>query len=68
MRLGWNSEPGDFTPWLAQEENLAVLAQTIGLQLELEAQEKAVGPFSAESCRLTVPVRAPSASREESHA
>jgi hypothetical protein len=37
-----------FTPWLAAETNLALLGDTIGLDLELEAQEKSVGPFSAD--------------------
>lgn len=32
---------GDFTPWLAGEENLALLGGTIVLEIELEAQEKA---------------------------
>lgn len=44
----WTSEGGDFTPWLAREENLALLGETIGLELELEAQEKNVGPFRAD--------------------
>ncbi|MDF1586932.1 DUF4268 domain-containing protein [Marinimicrococcus flavescens] len=44
----WMSEAADFTPWLAREENLAVLAETLGIELELEAQERAVGPFRAD--------------------
>ncbi|MCB0032472.1 MAG: DUF4268 domain-containing protein [Anaerolineales bacterium] len=48
LRQIWPSESGNFTPWLAQEENLALLADTIGLELELEAQEKHVGPFRAD--------------------
>jgi len=53
-RTVWNSESGDFTPWLAQEENLAQLGETIGLDLELEAVEKGVGPFRADIlCRDT---------------
>jgi Domain of unknown function (DUF4268) len=48
LREIWTSEGSDFTPWLAREENLAVLAETLGLDLELEAQEKAVGPFRAD--------------------
>lgn len=47
-RLAWKSEPQDFTPWLAREENLSLLGETIGLELELEATEKSVGPFSAD--------------------
>lgn len=48
LREIWLSEASDFTPWLAREENLAVLAETLGVDLELEAQEKAVGPFRAD--------------------
>lgn len=48
LRDIWVSEATDFTPWLAREENLTILAETLGLELELEAQEKAVGPFRAD--------------------
>lgn len=48
LREVWLNEAGDFTPWLAQEENLALIGETIGLELELEAQEKNVGPFRAD--------------------
>jgi hypothetical protein len=48
LRNIWLSESSDFTPWLAREENLVILAETLGLELELEAQEKAVGPFRAD--------------------
>lgn len=48
VRTAWSSEAADFTPWLAQEDNLALLGQTIGIDLELEAQERSVGPFRAD--------------------
>jgi hypothetical protein len=48
LREGWTSESTDFTPWLAQEVNLALLGETIGMELELESQEKNVGPFRAD--------------------
>ena len=48
LRSIWTSESSDFTPWLAREENLAVLGEALGIDLELEAQEKAVGPFRAD--------------------
>lgn len=44
----WKSESADFTPWLAEEQNLKLLAETIGIELELEAKEKNVGPFRAD--------------------
>src|SRR5438876_10937573 len=48
LRDIWLSEASDFTPWLARQENLAILAETLGIDLELEAQERAVGPFRAD--------------------
>ncbi len=55
LRDIWKSESGHFTPWLSQEENLALLADTLGLDLALEAQEKDVGPFRADIlCKDTV--------------
>lgn len=55
LRAAWLREAEDFTPWLAQEENLALLGDTIGLDLELESREKYVGPFRADIlCKDTV--------------
>ena len=48
LREAWSSESSDFTPWLAQEENLNLLGDAIGIELELESQEKNVGPFRAD--------------------
>ena len=48
LRKTWATEDQDFTPWLAHPENLDVLAKTLGLELETEAQEKKVGPFRAD--------------------
>lgn len=48
LRDIWTSESGDFTPWLAQSHNLSILSETLGLELECEAQEKPVGPFRAD--------------------
>ncbi len=48
LRAIWSSESSDFTPWLALPENLAVLSETLGVELELEAREKPVGRFSAD--------------------
>lgn len=48
LREIWISEATDFTPWLARPENLQVLADTLVIDLELEAQEKNVGPFRAD--------------------
>ena len=48
LREVWLSEASSFTPWLAQEENLNLLGDAIGMELELESQEKQVGPFRAD--------------------
>ncbi len=48
LRTIWTTEAGDFTPWLALPKNLEVLAETLGVDLELEAKEKEVGPFRAD--------------------
>lgn len=48
LRTAWTSEPRDFTPWLAGEENLALLGETLGLELEADGTEMGVGPFSAD--------------------
>ncbi|MBT6200711.1 MAG: DUF4268 domain-containing protein, partial [Bacteroidetes Order II. Incertae sedis bacterium] len=42
----WPHEAHDFTPWLA--ENLDRLESLLGMDLELEGTEVAVGPFSAD--------------------
>ena len=48
LRTIWTIEATEFTPWLARIENLEVLGETLGIDLELEAQEEAVGPFRAD--------------------
>ena len=48
LRDIWANEAGDFTPWLAQEDNIVLLGDTIDLELEVEAQEESVGPFRAD--------------------
>ena len=45
LREIWASESSDFTPWLARPENLKLLGDTIGIELDLDSQEKEVGPF-----------------------
>ena len=48
LREIWPDEAADFTPWLAKEENLYLLADTLGLEFEFEAQEINVGNFRAD--------------------
>jgi hypothetical protein len=46
LREAWKHEAGDFTPWLAEEDNLNTLAEALGLsELELVATEHWVGDF-----------------------
>ena len=46
LRVYWKGEASHFTPWLAQ--NLKLLGDAIGLDLELEGEELGVGPFRAD--------------------
>ena len=48
LRKVWANEARDFTPWLAREENISRLSEAIGIDLEVEDTEKAVGSFSAD--------------------
>ena len=44
LREAWPNEAVDFTPWLA--ENIAVLGEALGMDLELQDTEAAVGGYS----------------------
>jgi hypothetical protein len=44
----WANESADFTPWLARPENIAELGEALGIELEVENTEVAVGPYSAD--------------------
>ena len=46
LRTVWSNEAKDFTPWLAKEENLSLLSETIGIDIVLEETESSVGSFS----------------------
>ncbi len=48
LRGYWPDEARDFTNWLAKEENLGLLSDTLGLDLELEGVEVSVGPYKAD--------------------
>ena len=54
LRSHWEREDTDFTPWLAEEDNIGLLGDTIGMELEVQEQEANVGPFRADIlCRNT---------------
>ena len=46
IRKVWPSEPGNFTPWLA--ENINKLSKILGMDLEVIQTEYAIGDFSAD--------------------
>ena len=48
LREFFKDEAKDFTPWLAEEENLELLSETLGIYIELEATEVRIGKFSAD--------------------
>ncbi len=48
LREVWSNEAYDFTPWLAKEESIVLLGDSIGLELEVESTEENVGPFRAD--------------------
>jgi hypothetical protein len=48
LRTYWQNEAYDFTPWLAAEENISMLSEALGIDLEVENTEVAAGPYSAD--------------------
>ncbi len=54
LRSLWSDEPRAFTPWLAQPDNLRILGDALGLDLEFVRTESEVGSFYADIvCRDT---------------
>ena len=54
LREIWMSEATAFTPWLARVENLSLLGETLDIELELEAQEKSVGPYGTSAASSAI--------------
>ena len=48
LRKVWPHEALDFTPWLAKDENIAILANEIGMEIAVDGTESAVGDFSVD--------------------
>ncbi len=48
LRKCWSTEDRAFTPWLAKSENIEILSETIGINLEVQGVEQGVGPFRAD--------------------
>lgn len=47
-REHWKDEAREFTPWLARPENIAILGETLDMDLEIVGHERGVGPFRAD--------------------
>lgn len=48
LRKVWSHEALDFTPWLAEEDNLALLADAVGLEITIDETESGVGNFNVD--------------------
>ena len=48
IKTVWKTEYNHFTPWLAKEENIAILGHELKIDLEVIEMEKSVGPFRAD--------------------
>ena len=50
LKEHWEHEQTQFTPWLTKQENLEILGEALGIELEVESveMEKPVGPFRAD--------------------
>ena len=67
LRDVWPHEALDFTKWLSEEPNLAILSSAVGIELELIETESSVGLFNvdivptADGTRLSLNPKAPHA-------
>ena len=48
LRKVWEHEALDFTPWLAEEENIMLLGDALGLEISVDETESPVGEFRAD--------------------
>ena len=48
LREIWKHEEYDFSSWLAQEDNLTLLGDTVGLDICLIERESSVGGYSVD--------------------
>lgn len=48
LRLVWKNEAYDFTPWLAEEDNMSILGDAVGIEISEMTTESSVGGFSAD--------------------
>lgn len=48
LRRVWPHEALDFTHWLADEENMTLLADAVGLEITIDETESSVGDFNVD--------------------
>lgn len=48
LRKVWPHEALDFTPWLAEEENIKLLGDAVGLEITVDETESSVGDFNVD--------------------
>jgi len=48
LRSIWAHEASDFTPWLAEDDNLTILADTLGIEMTADETESSVGDFNVD--------------------
>lgn len=48
LRKVWPHEALDFTPWLSQDDNIALLADAIGIDITVDETESSVGDFNVD--------------------
>lgn len=48
LRTVWPHEALDFTPWLSQDDNIALLADAVGLDIIIDETESSVGDFNVD--------------------
>ena len=48
LRTVWPHEAQDFTPWLSQDDNIALLAEAVGIDITVDETESSVGDFNVD--------------------
>ncbi len=48
LRTVWPHEALDFTPWLAEDDNMSILGDAVGLDITVEETESNVGDFNVD--------------------
>ena len=48
LRTVWPHEALDFTPWLSQDDNIALLADAVGVDITVDEIESSVGDFNVD--------------------